>query len=96
MYQWLVSTVGPGQFPGEYAVGGTQHNGKPFSLFAPTETVQALPGGEGRGLVRVEVIDHRGDLALIRLPAQALENGQYITVKASALQSASAPETIAS
>ncbi len=96
MHQWLVSTVSPGQFPTEYAVGGTQHNGKPFSLFAPAEAVQALSSGEGQGLMRVELIERKGELALIRLPAQTLENGQYVTVKATDLQAAPAPEKAAS
>jgi hypothetical protein len=95
MYLWLASAVSPGQFPTEFAVGGTQHNGKPFSLFAPAEAVQAPPDGEGRGLVRVELIERKGDLALVRLPAPTLENGQYVTVQASELQPAPAPEPVA-
>ncbi len=93
MRHWLVSTIGPGQFPTEYAVGGMQYNNKPFSLFAPADAVQAPSGGEGPGLVSVEVIDRKGDLVLVRLPAQTLENGQYVTVKASDLRPASEPET---
>ena len=36
--------------------------------------------------MRVEEVDRRGDLVLVRLPAQTFENGQYITVNAQALQ----------
>jgi len=78
--KWLLCSVSPGQFPSEYAVSGTQHNGKVYSLFAPRESVQAVtPGGDGS--LEVQVVDRKGDLALIRLPAQTFENGQYITVK---------------
>jgi hypothetical protein len=95
MEQWLVTTVGPGQFPAEYAVGGMQYNGKPFSLFAPAEAVQPPQGGSGQGLLRVQVVERKGDLALVKLPAQTFENGQYITVNVSELRPAPAPERVA-
>lgn len=79
--KWLVCSVSPGQFPTEYAVSGTQYNGKPFSLFAPAETVNAPESGvEGPGLVQVQVVDRKGALVLVRLPAQTFENGHYVTV----------------
>ena len=79
--KWLTCSISPGQFPTEYAVAGTQHNGVPFSLFAPKEAVSAPPGGvEGSGFVRVEVVDRRDGLALVRLPAQTFENGYHVTV----------------
>jgi hypothetical protein len=93
--KWLSCSVSPGQFPGEYAVAGVQHNGKPFSLFAPQEAVSAPPSGEGTGLMHVEVVDRRGDLVLVRLPAQTFENGQYITVNAKALQPTPTPQQVA-
>jgi hypothetical protein len=86
--RWLPCSVSPGQFPNEYAVSGMQYNGKGFSLFAPREMVSAPPSGEGEGLMQVEVVDRRNDLALVRLPAQSFENGQHITVDANTLRSA--------
>ena len=86
MQQWLTCSIGPGQFPTEYAVSGVQQNGKAFSLFAPRDSVSPL--SDEKGLVRVDVVDKRGDLVLVRLPAQTFENGQHVTVKASDLQAA--------
>ncbi len=86
--KWLPCSVSPGQFPTEYAVSGMQYNGKGFSLFAPQETVVPPPSGEGEGLVQVEVVDRRGELALVRLPAQSFENGQHVTVSGKTLQAA--------
>ena len=43
--------------------------------------------GRGEGWLRVEVIDRRGDQALIKLPAEPLEVGQFVTVKANQLAS---------
>jgi hypothetical protein len=83
---WLACSVSSGQFPSEYAVSGIQHNGKSFSLFAPRETVSAPLAGEGPGLMHVEVVDRKGDLVLVRLPAQTFENGQYVTVNAAELR----------
>ena len=85
--KWLPCSVSYGQFPNEYAVAGTQYNEKGFSLFAPKETVSAPNSGEGEGLIEVEVVDRRGELALVRLPAQTFENGQHVTVNATTLQS---------
>ncbi len=84
--KWLPCSVSPGQFPNEYAVSGTQFNGTGFSLFAPLETVVAPPSGEGEALLKAEVVDRRGDLALVRLPAQTFENGQHVTVHVNTLQ----------
>jgi hypothetical protein len=83
---WLRCSIGPGQFPTEYAVAGVQHNGKSFSLFAPKETVDAPSAGEGAGYVRVDLVEKKGELALVRLPAQTFENGQFVTVKLTELQ----------
>ena len=95
MRHWLSVAASPGQFPGEFAVGGLQYNNKPFSLFAPAEAVAIPPGSEGHGRLLVDLVEKKGDLALIRLPAQTLENGQYITVKTSELQPATSPEQVA-
>ena len=45
----------------------------------------ASPDGED-GLFQVEVVDRKGDLALVRLPSETFENGYYITVKEMQLQ----------
>jgi hypothetical protein len=91
--QWLPCSVSRGQFPSEYAVAGTQFNGKGFSLFAPREVVQSVtPAGDG--WMQVDVVDRKGDLALIRLPAQTFENGQYITVQAGLLQTTPEPAKV--
>jgi hypothetical protein len=90
--KWLPVSVSPGQFPNEYAVSGTQHGGKGFSLFAPNEKVAAPASGEGEGLMQVEVIDRRGDLALVRLPAESFETAsRHVTVDARTLQTAPTP-----
>ena len=85
--KWLPCSVSPGQFPNEYAVSGMQYNGKGFSLFAPQETVVPPPSGEGEGLLKVEVVDQRDELVLVRLPAEPFENGQHVTIAAKMLQS---------
>ncbi len=92
--QWLSCLVSPGQFPDEYAVAGTQHDGKIFSLFADQDTVVPPPTKEGRGFIKVTVIDRKGELALIRLPAQTFENGQHVTVKAGEISARPIPERI--
>jgi hypothetical protein len=80
--KWLACSISPGQFPTEFAVAGTQHNGVPFSLFAPAEVLVAPSGtAEGAGFVRVAVVDRRNGLALVRLPAQTFENGHHVTVR---------------
>jgi hypothetical protein len=43
----------------------------------------------------VQVVERKGDLALVKLPAQTFENGQYITVNVSELRPAPAPERVA-
>jgi hypothetical protein len=84
--KWLMCSISPGQFPTEYAVSGTQYNGAPFSLFASGESVVPPVGAiEGLGAVRVQVIDRRDGLALVRLPAQTFENGHHVTVSESEL-----------
>jgi hypothetical protein len=83
---WLEASVSPGQFPGEYAVSGRQHDGRTFSLFAPADKVREARPGEGQSRVLVEIIDRKGDLYLVRLPAQTFENGQHVTVRASQLE----------
>ncbi len=63
------------------------HNGKGFSLFGDLQTVVPPACGEGEGLIKVEVVDQRDELVLVRLPAQTFENGQHVKVNANTLQS---------
>ncbi len=84
----LRCTVAPGQFTGEYAVSATQSNGDGFSLFVDEDLVDWEPrqvDGRGEGWLRVEVVDRRGDQALIRLPGPSLEGGQFVTVRSDQL-----------
>ena len=84
MESWLRCTVTPGQFTGEYAVRGEQFNGSVFSFFAPEEYVaQAEAVENGRhadAWVRVHVWGQKGNLAVVRLPRESFESGQYVTV----------------
>jgi hypothetical protein len=96
MASWLRCAVGPGQFSSEYAVGGQQFNGTWFSLFVPRECVVAerpptRPGESVEGWLRVEELERKGDLVLLLLPRQTLENGQYITVPADRVRSQAVP-----
>jgi hypothetical protein len=84
MESWLYCDIAPGQFPDEYAVAGEQHDGRPFSLFAPKELVRPLDHDHGR--LRVKVFGRQSDLILIRLPRHSLENGQFVTVRADRLE----------
>ena len=91
MESCLRCAVAPGQFTGEYAVSATQSNGEGFSLFVDEDLVDweqpPDPEGRGEGWLRVDVIDRKGDEALIKLPAQSLEGGQFVTVQADQLAS---------
>ena len=86
---WLRCKVSPGQFTGEYVVAAKDFRGDAFSLFVPDEYVHCqdqLPEADRvDGLVHVEVLERSGDLALVRLPRVALENGQTVTVASSEL-----------
>ena len=96
MESCLRCAVAPGQFTGEYAVSATQSTGEGFSLFVDEDMVdQEQPRGDGRGegWLRVEVIDRRGDQALIKLPAPSLEGGQFVTVRSDQLGSPCVPSS---
>jgi hypothetical protein len=87
---WLQCTVTPGQFSSEYAVSAEKSDGSGFSLFAPRGVLKIPqePSHDSpvEGLLRVDLWDQRGDLVIVRLPAQTLEDGQFVTVKMSQLQ----------
>lgn len=91
---WVPCSVSLGQFPNEYAVSGTQYNGKTFSLFAPRDAVHLATPDAVDGFLQVQVVDRKNDLVLIRLPAQTFENGQYVTVQAGQLVSAPQPTKV--
>lgn len=87
---WLRCNVTPGQFSGEFAVAGRLFDGTGFSLFAPTDTVETDESpSEDRsvdGWIRVEKLECKKQLCLLRLPRETLENGQYITVNIDQLE----------
>ena len=84
MNTYLSCNVGKGQFRGEWAIRGKVYAGGEFSLFAPSEFVQNEDGppvnGCSHGWLRVEVLDADDRRVLVKLPRQAFENGQTITV----------------
>lgn len=88
--KFLRCSVASGQFSGEYAVSGNTFDGEGFSLFAPKEFVITQSNveevGKVDGLVEVEEIDRDGELVLVKLPRQTLENGTTITISASELE----------
>lgn len=92
MENWLSCTVSPGQFSAEYSVSGERHDGTRFSLFAPREFVECDPEPTddvpSEGWLRAEECSRRGDLVLLRLPAQILENGYFVTVRSDQLRNA--------
>ena len=96
METWLRCTISEGQFSDEYAVSGRTADGTGFSLFAPEEAVdfEESPVGSRsvEGWLRVDVWEQKGELCLVRLPRQALENGQYLTVKRDQLQARRQPQ----
>lgn len=86
---WLRCKVSPGQFTGEYVVAATDFRGRGFSFFVPEEYVQGQDRLSGEepvdGFVQVEILEASKDLALVRLPRVALQNGQTVTVRNSDL-----------
>jgi hypothetical protein len=88
MEHWLRCTVRRGQFSGEYVVEGDTADGKGFSLFAEADHVrlegnsQAQKESKTPGWIRVDVVDQRDGIMLVRLPSEALEIGYFITVRA--------------
>ncbi len=88
MEHWLRCMVRRGQFTGEYVVQGETVDGKGFSLFAEADDIRLdTPSPLGKevkaaGWLRVELIDQRDGLMLVKLPTEALERGYFITVRA--------------
>jgi hypothetical protein len=88
----LRCSISPGQFTGEFAVAGTLHDNSGFSLFAQDSDVETpnVPTSTApvTGWLRVDVIQEQGDLALVRLPQDTLENGRTVTVRREQLRPA--------
>ncbi len=82
---WLKCRIREGQFSDEFAVQGRLFNAKAFALFAPKNTVRTkltpTKGEAVDGEISVRVLNQKGDLVLVSLPAPCLENGRDITVK---------------
>lgn len=81
---WLRCVITPGQFTGEYAVEGETSSSEGFSLFADESDLDCreFPTGSDRvpAWLRVDEIDRRGSLALVKLPRHTMENGDTVTV----------------
>ena len=86
MALWLRCEVSRGQFNNEVAVSGQTYDGRGFSLFISGEFVEVEHEGSigadepVNGYVRVDQLDRKGSLVLVKLPGQTFENGRTITV----------------
>ncbi|MDZ4684569.1 MAG: hypothetical protein SH850_05720 [Planctomycetaceae bacterium] len=93
MDAWLQCEIGQGQFSFERAVQGRRADGREFSLFAPEESVKSQQSTSSAtrfvpGRVRVRVVDRLGERAVVRLPAEAFEDGYLVTVSTRDLKEA--------
>lgn len=90
MDTFLRCKISRGQFSREVAVRGATFDGTGYSLFAEKDDVEfdgPLQGFEEvDGWMRVEVLQEERGLALVRLPAEAFENGYFLTVNADQVQ----------
>src|SRR4051812_34900906 len=81
---WLKCKVTAGQFSSEYVIQGKEADGAAYSAFVPSQfircTEEPTKGRLVDGCVSVKIVDESGELRLVRLPRQTLENGQSITV----------------
>jgi hypothetical protein len=84
---WLKCSVVPGYWTNEYAIVSTTADGSRFSLFVPSEFVTVYPSSD-KGLVRVQLLDSKGDLSLISLPGNPLERSSTIKVHSNQLTEA--------
>jgi hypothetical protein len=88
---WLCCDLSPGMFDCEVGVQGQQFDGSAYGLFAPADHVDVgaetlTRGACVPGLVRVDIIDRKDNLVLVKLPRQTLQAGAYITVTADQLE----------
>lgn len=79
--------ISPGMFTGEVAVRSIAADGAEFSLFVSDDFVKAdapvTNSGPVNGWLLVELLAQEGDLMLVRLPGQAFEAGQTVSVRCS-------------
>ena len=85
MTAYLRCKAGRGLFSGEIAVQGSTASGEEFSLFVPEEYVECrAPLQETTdvdALLCVDVLAQDAQFLLVRLPAEAFENGRTVTVE---------------
>jgi hypothetical protein len=90
MDAFLRCHISPGMFSGEVAVRGRAADGTEFSLFVPDDFIEREPTARANapadGWLYVQVLDREGALQLVRLPGQAFENGQTVTVRDSEIE----------
>ena len=90
MDTFLRCQLSPGMFSVEAAVRGTAADGTEFSLFVPRDFIECdQPISDSSsidGWLRVKILDQADDLTLVRLPGQAFENGETVTVKDSEVE----------
>ncbi len=88
--EWLQCEVKQGQFTGEFAVRGKLYDSHQFSMFVPDKYIkidtQPPENNYVDGLISVNLLDEKDNLALVSLPQNSFENGHTITVKRDQLQ----------
>jgi hypothetical protein len=90
---WLKCEATPGQFSDELAISSHDFRGEKFSLFVPLpqvkidEDVFARAHRDSDAMIRVEILDRKDSLVLIKLPCRAFGNGSTLTVNIAQLVS---------
>ena len=72
---WMKCDISDGLLPEEYAIVCDNIDGNTFSFFATQEIIN-----EEKNMIRVDVMECRGDACLVYIPSQPLE-GLSRTVK---------------
>ena len=88
---WLKCSVVPGFWNNEYAVASSTANGSCFSLFVSSEFV-TIQSQSKEGLVKVQVLESKGEMSLISLPVNPLERSSS-TIKVRSHQLTEAAQT---
>jgi hypothetical protein len=86
-FLWLKCSIVPGFWTNEYAVAGRTSDGTSFSLFVPGEFVTTTPSTH-EGLVRVQLLESKGDVSLVSLPGNPLESASTVNVNRNQLTEA--------
>ena len=86
MEGWLQCVVSPGQILGRIRGQGQDFHWRSVSFCdkgrnRSPEAIHRIT--KGMLQIRIEIVDQKGDLLLVRLPRRTLENGQHITVRGS-------------